>query len=264
MTTLKSEPLYFAHHPQDIQAFTLLRGTVDASDNYSSVNLCDYTGDNPVHVAEGRNALCRSLGIPAERLIMPRQTHSSHVAVIDTAFLSLSADARSLRLHGVDALVSSVPDVAIGVNTADCVPIALCDATAGIIAIAHAGWRGTVARIAAATVARMVELGARMPHVQAAIGASICPACFEVGDEVVREFADAGFAIDHVMHRNASTGKAHIDLWKANRQVLLDSGLETANIAISGNCTRCHPSKYFSARRLGIHSGRTFTFIIRR
>lgn len=246
----------------NIRAYTTLRGlSGDVADNFSCFNVCDYTGDTPEHVNMCRQELCRLLSIETSHLIMPRQTHTANVAVVDKDMVDADAETRRSMLQDIDALVTALPEVAIGVNTADCVPIVLRDAATGIIGVAHAGWRGSVMHIGAHTVEAMVKLGANANCIEAAIGASICPDCFEVGDEVVDKFTEAGF--HGISHRNATTGKAYIDLWQANVNTLIEAGVSPYNINISGKCTRCNPSRYFSARRLGIHSGRTFTTIIR-
>jgi polyphenol oxidase len=260
---MRIEPLKFHSSCDDIEAFTTLRGDVATGNTYSEINLCDYTGDIPQHVMDCRQALCEHLGIGLGSLIMPRQTHTANIAVVDDDFMALDAPLRQVRLNAVDGLVTRLQRVAIGVNTADCVPIALRERKSEIIAIVHAGWRGTVARIAANAVTTMALMGADISEIEAAIGASICQKCFEVGDEVVEQFSSAGFNISQLMQRDALTGKAHINLQAANVAVLNEAGIKIENIKISGNCTRCNPHKYFSARRLGINSGRTFTFIIR-
>ncbi len=247
-----------------IYAFSTLRGlNGDAADNYSCFNVCDYTGDTPQHVAKCRHELCQLLSIEPSHLIMPRQTHTDRVAIVDDTLIATDDAMRSSLLQDIDALVTAVPNVAIGVNTADCVPIIFCDPSTGILGAAHAGWKGTVMRIGARTVEAMIALGAHADDIEAVIGPSICPQCFEVGDEVVKQFIDNNHS-HSIIHRNFSTGKAHIDLWKANYLTLVEAGIAPENISISGNCTRCNPSHYFSARRIGIKSGRIFTGIIRK
>lgn len=263
-TKMKIENLNFDTPLTGIEAFTTLRGEVDASNPYSQVNLCNYTGDTPEHVDCCRRQLCQHLGIEPQRLIMPRQTHTADVAVVGENYLALTGAEREALLNEKDAIVTTLSGVAIGVNTADCVPIILADEVNGVIAAAHAGWKGTAHRIAAATVAAMVQQGADVANIHAAIGASICQDCFEVGDEVVQHFEECGFNVEQITRRNATTGKAHISLQQANALVLQQSGIAPNHIAFSGNCTRCHPERYFSARRLGIASGRTFTAILRR
>lgn len=238
------------------------RGQVKANNAYSQWNLCDYTGDNALRVLDARVQFCQQLGIDLDHLVVPRQTHSINVKVIDQDFIDASIEAQDEMLEGVDAIVTKLPGLCIGVNTADCVPIALADTKNSIIAIAHAGWRGTVARIAQKTVEAMCQLGANVTNIHATMGASICQECFEVGDEVAREFEQSGFDMSLIMKRNATTGKAHINLQEANRQVLIAAGLSPNNISLPKHCSRCEHDHYFSARRLGINSGRTFTGII--
>ena len=255
--------LDFARAVEGVKAFSTVRGEVDGRNAYSGVNLCDYVGDDALRVLDARLTLAMQLGVDLDDLVMPRQTHSCRVAVIDGQFRSMDIDKQEAALEGVDALVTSLKGVAIGVNTADCVPIVLTDALAGVIAVVHAGWRGTVGRIAEAVVVEMCRQGAHAHRIQAAMGPSICQDCFEVGDEVVEAFRQAHFDLDAIVKRNAATGKAHIDLRAANRNVLVAAGLLPDNIILSQHCSRCEHGRFLSARRLGINSGRTFTGIIR-
>ena len=247
-----------------MRAVQTLRGVVVQGDAYSQWNLCDYTGDDALQVLYARLAFCQQMGITLDQLVMPRQTHSSNVKVIDQNYLDADIAAQEAELEGVDALVTALPGVCIGVNTADCVPVALADVKNGVVAIVHAGWRGTVARIVKAAVEAMKQLGATADAIHATMGASICEDCFEVGDEVPQAFADAGFNLDEIMHRDITTGKAHISLQRANRQVLIEAGVNVKNIVLAEACSRCDSERYFSARQLGINSGRSFTAIIRR
>lgn len=256
------DELWLKHCDKQVRAVTTTRGAVVVGDSYSQWNLCDYTGDDPQRVLEARKRFCQLMGIDLDRLVMPRQRHTTRVAVIDSDFINASAEVKCQRLDGIDALVTTLPGVCIGVNTADCVPIVLADPTAGVVGVAHAGWRGTVGRIAQATVRTMAALGARPDRISAAMGASICADCFEVGNEVPQAFADAGFDLSLIMRRHPTTGKAHINLQEANRLTLVNAGLDPANITLPTACSRCLPNRYFSARRLGIDSGRTFTAIM--
>lgn len=256
------DELKFNGEAKGIKVIQTQRGKVDASDPYSQWNLCHYTGDTAQRVFDSRVELCQQLGIDYDHLIMPRQVHSCRVTAFDEKLVAAPNRIRKLMLDDVDALVTTVSGVCIGVNTADCVPIALADPTNGVIAIAHAGWRGTVERIAEDTVDVMKVVGANPNNILATMGVSICQDCFEVGDEVVKEFEQAGFDMSLIMHRNATTSKAHINLQEANRQVLIAAGIPSSNITLPSHCSRCESDRYFSARRLGINSGRTFTGII--
>ena len=253
--------LDFVNFVEGVEAFSTMRGQVDGRNAYFGVNLCDYVGDDALRVLDARLTLSMQLGIDLDDLVMPRQTHSCRVAVIDEHFRAMDIDKQETALEGVDALVTKLQGVVIGVNTADCVPIVLVDGHAGVIAVAHAGWRGTVGRIAKAVVEEMCRQGARADRIQATMGPSICQKCFEVGDEVVDAFKQAHFNLDDIVVRNTETGKAHIDLRAANRAVLVAAGVPVGNIAMSQHCSRCEHTRFFSARKLGINSGRTFTGI---
>ena len=254
--------LQFARPVKGVEAFSTMRGDVDRRNAYSSVNLCDYVGDDALRVLDARLMLAMQLGVDLDDLVMPRQTHSCSVALIDDHSRAADIDRQEALLEGVDGLVTRLPGVVIGVNTADCVPIVLVDESAGVIAVAHAGWRGTVNLIARNVVLGMCQQGAQTDRIQVVMGPSICQDCFEVGDEVVEAFKQAHFDLDGIVKRNADTGKAHIDLRAANRDVLVAAGVPLDNIVLSQHCSRCEHERFFSARRLGINSGRTFTGVV--
>lgn len=261
---MELEKLDFVRELAGVEAFSTTRGEVKAGKPYSGVNLCDYVGDDALRVLDARLMLAMELGVDLDDIVMPRQTHSCRVAVIDEHYRSLDIDRQEAALEGVDALVTSLKGVVIGVNTADCVPIVLVDELSGVIGVAHAGWRGTVGRIAQAVVEEICRQGAQASRIQVAMGPSICQECFEVGDEVVAAFKEADFDLDAIVERHAATGKAHIDLRGANRAVLVAAGVPAGNIVTSRHCSRCEHERFFSARRLGVDSGRTFTGIYRR
>ena len=248
-------PLHFNHNVGSIDAFTTERGAADIASPYSEFNCCDYTGDSAEHIIQCRKALCNDLGIAADHIVTARQTHSAEVAIIDRLPVE--------PLVGVDALVTKLRGVVVGVFTADCVPILLCDPAEGVIAAVHAGWRGTVAGIAANAVRAMESIGAKAERIEAVVGPSICQKCFEVGNEVVAEFARHALSLNSIIVRNSTTFKAHIDLAAANCHLLEQSGVPRGNILMSGLCTKCHPDRFFSARNLGVNSGRVLTGIIR-
>ena len=215
---------------------------------YASFNPGEYSGDNPEAVRANRKLLSDAIRIPSERIFAPFQVHGAEVRSIEPSFLSLPLEEQQLYMHGVDALVTDVPEVCIAVSTADCVPVLLYAPDVKAVAAVHAGWRGTVLRIAGKT----------------GIAPSIGPEAFEVGEEVVDAFREAGFEMSCILKRDADTGKAHIDLWEANRLQLLTEGLSAGNIELAGICTYAHPDEFFSARRLGIKSGRILSGIFLR
>ena len=247
------------------------------SENYAAFNINRYCGDDEEHIRKNREALCSLLGIGDDRLLMPHQVHLTKTARIDEALLSLSEEQRREALEGYDALMTNMKDVCIGVSTADCIPILLYDKEKHAVCAIHAGWRGTVKRIAEKAIAAMKEAyGTQPQQLIAQIGPGIHLDSFEVGDEVYEAFAQAGFDMKQIskklppsdsgsrfstLHSSLLAYKWHIDLPECNRLQLIAAGLSPQNIKVSPVCTFQQSNDYFSARRLGINSGRIFTGI---
>lgn len=228
---------------------------------YSSFNITHYCGDTPQHVSACRADLCQHLGIDDHHLILPRQTHTDHVFVLDHQYFEVFPQLRWRLLEEQDALVTCEHGVCIGVSTADCVPVLMADVEAGVIAAVHAGWRGMVKRIPAKALEAMQRLGADPQRVRVAVGPSIAVDSFEVGEEVVDAFLDAGF---HPCILSRQLPKPHIDLWAACAMQLEEGGVPLSNFQFSGIDTYAHTDEWFSARRLGIKSGRIFSGIMLR
>jgi hypothetical protein len=231
--------------------------------NYSSFNLSPFTGDNPEHFTQNQQILCDELAIDAERLIIPFQTHGTEIKVIDTAFFQFSPDEKTKYLSGVDALITQLPKVCIGVTTADCVPVLFFDPIKKVIAVAHAGWRGTCGKIAVKTINHLVDkFSCRPSDIRIVIGPSISVEAYKVGEEVVEDFDNAGFNLTEILEiRNNAY---FLNLRKANQQVVEKVGILSKHIEISGNCTFNDYEQFFSARRLGITSGRMMSGIMLR
>lgn len=233
--------------------------------NYATLNPGEYSGDQSSSVRMNRRLLSDAIGISPERLFAPFQIHEAEIGIIDEAFLSLPAEQQKEQMQGKDALVTDVPGVCIAVSTADCVPILVYAPDKQVVAAIHAGWRGTVKQIAAKTIRLLTERFSCDPScLLAGIAPSISQESFEVGEEVVDAFQTTGIDMERILKRNPQTGKAHIDLWEANRLQLLNCGLVAANIEVAGICTYTHHDEFFSARRLGIKSGRILSGIFLR
>lgn len=224
------------------------------------MNVNRYCGDNFGYVAKNLKLLSGELNVSVDHIIMPHQTHGTEVRQIATDFLALPTGVKTLLLEGVDALTTDVCGVCIGVSTADCMPVIIYDPEHHAAAAVHAGWRGTVTRIVQKAVASMnLSYTSHPESLKAIIGPGISLEAFEVGDEVYAEFVQAGFDMETISRR---IGKWHIDLPQCNRQQLLEAGLAEENIVMSGICTYNNADRFFSARRLGVNSGRIFTGIL--
>jgi YfiH family protein len=251
----------------DVVAFSSTRHGGCSEGNYAAFNINRYCGDNDDNIRQNREALCQLLGISDSQLVMPHQVHLTKVAKIDRAFMALDTTERQAALEGVDALMTDLPNVCIGVSTADCIPILLYDSVHHALCAIHAGWRGTVQHIAVKAIQAMTETyGTQPQHLMAQIGPGIHLDCFEVGDEVYQAFAQEGFDMSTISRRYPTSDglgeKWHIDLPECNRQQLLAAGLLSESVKVSPVCTFLQSADYFSARRLGINSGRIFPGII--
>lgn len=245
---------------EGVIAFSSTRRGGYSKGNYGEFNINCYCGDEPQAIHQNREALCQLLGISDHQVVMPHQVHLTKVAVIDEAFLQLPAGEQQQQMEGVDALMTNVSRVCIGVSTADCIPVLLYDPEHHAVCAVHAGWRGTVQRIVAVAVDQMIKAyGTHPQNMMAQIGPGISLDSFEVGDEVYKAFEKAGFEMPIISRHDA---KWHIDLPLCNRLQLEASGIPTHQISVASDCTFKQPDTWFSARRLGIQSGRIFTGIM--
>ena len=258
-----------------VVAFSTTRHGGVSEGNYATFNINHYCGDDEKAISINRSALCNLLHITDEQLVYPHQTHQTEVRAITPSFYELTNDERNSFLEGVDAVMTDLPGVCIGVSTADCIPVLLYDEAHHAMAAVHAGWRGTVARIVVKTVRKMEEIYHTHPQqLHAVIGPGISLRNFEVGDEVYNAFREADFPMDKIAQRypvsasiedrktSGDLMRWHLDLPECNRLQLIDCGLEKEQIQLSGICTYDRCDEYFSARRLGINSGRIFTGIL--
>ena len=264
---MKRPELHFYDFGNDVIAFSSTRFGGYSQGTYGEWNINKYCGDNDEAILQNRKALCELLDIDDEKLLMPHQTHQTKIANIGHEFFSLSADDRQKQLEGIDAIMTDMPNVCIGVSTADCIPILLYDKKRQAACAVHAGWRGTVNRIAEVAVRGMSDAFCSIPSdIIAQIGPGISLDSFEVGDEVYETFAKAGFDMSRISKRYPSkepnSEKWHIDLPMCNRQQLIAAGLRSECISSSDICTFKQHNLFFSARRLGISSGRIYTAII--
>lgn len=229
--------------------------------NFSSLNLSPYSGDSSINFQRNLQIVSEETGINTQNFIIPFQTHEDKVLVIDEEYLKLSDEIKKKKLMGIDAIITKQNNICIGVTTADCVPILLYDATKNVIAVVHAGWRGTCARLVEKTINQMQRTFSSIPaDIYALLGPSISPEAYEVGNELVEPFSIACFDISKIFEEK--NGKQFLNLWEANRQLLVKSRVPGSQIQISGICTYTQHEDFFSARRLGINSGRMLSAIM--
>lgn len=249
----------------NVTAFSTTRRFGYSQGNYAEFNVNEYCGDDIVSIEKNRQALMEELneitGISSSvHLIIPHQTHGTEIRRIDNDFLSLDKERQSQILEGVDGLMTGEKGICVCVSTADCIPVMLYDAKHNAVAAVHAGWRGTLQRIVRKAVVEMKTVYNSNPEsMSAIIGPGISLENFEVGDEVYQKFDEAGFDMNAISRKYE---KWHIDLWECNRLQLMAEGMPEGNISIAGVCTYANAEDFFSARRLGIDSGRILNGIM--
>ena len=198
-------------------------------------------------------AVARQIGLDFDRVLLLRQVHGAHVAVVE----------RGEYVGGprpeADAAVTDDPTIAIGIRVADCAPILIADRRRHIVGAAHAGWRGTVQRVATAAIGAMRErFGSRPEDLVAAIGPCLGSCCGEVGPDVVEKFREAGHDAE-AMRRWLTSGRGdrfQLDLPLANRDQLEASGVPASQIHASGLCTKSFPDVFHSHRVRKERAGR--------
>src|SRR5512138_2897581 len=224
--------------------FTTRDGGVSPA-TWDSLNLGGLVEDEPARVAENWRRLRAATGLEFARV---RQVHGARVVHLRRP--TEPADE-------ADAVVSTDPGLAACISVADCVPVLLADLGSGAVAAVHAGWRGTIARVSHAALRALAGLpGAAPDRLVAAIGPSIGPCCYEVSPDLADRFSrEIGPVV------RGGPGRPHLDLWEANRRLLIEAGLRPEQVEVVGRCTSCEAGTFFSHRRDRGRTGRHIAFI---
>ncbi len=207
---------------------------------YTSLNGGPGSDDAPASVAENRARMAAALGVPADRLLTAYQIHSPDVVTVEQPW-------DPQQRPRADAIVTRVPGLAIGVTTADCGPVLLADAAAGVIAAAHAGWRGAATGVLEATVAAMERCGADRGRTVAALGPMIRQTNYEVGPEFVARFRTEDRGNERFFRPASRPDHALFDLAGYVAGRLAAAGI--ARIEDLGHCTYADATRFFSYRR---------------
>jgi len=197
--------------------------------------------------------LAGAMGVAPAGLRRVRQVHGTAVACYR------AGESAADGLRAADIIVTDDSALAVAVQVADCVPLLVADRRSGAVAAAHAGWRGTMAGVAAAAVAALArEFGARPADLVAAAGPSIGPCCYEVGEEVREAFRQAGFGEARVgrWFAEGPRGRPYLDLWRATADQLEAAGVPPPAIHLSASCTATHRQTFWSYRADGPGTGR--------
>ncbi len=227
---------------------------------FDSLNLAYHTGDEPENVRRNREKAAKGLGVAPDRFVYLRQAHGLHVAGAGSGDASRSRDSLIGAPEGTDGAFTTQRRVVLSVLTADCVPIALALPEAGMVAMLHAGWRGTVGNIVASALRAMGrDLAPDAVEIRAVMGPAIGPCCYEVDEGRARLFVERYGESSAVVR---GTEGWRVDLLRANFLNLTAAGVREENIGRLGGCTCCE-SRYFSFRRDGV-TGRQGAYVFLR
>lgn len=215
----------------------------------SSLNLGFMDEDDTRNVLDNRELLAVSVGCSLDSFTLGEQKHTIHVEVVNQTKRGRGGKEKESRLPSTDGLITREAGICLVVLAADCVPVLLYDPAERVIAAVHAGWRGTVGRIAARTVQCMeAEYHCSPENILVGIGPSIGLCCFEVGEEVIRAAEEGLGTIQGLVEHSDNPGKYRFDLWEANRRQLEEVGVLSSRIEVAGICTVCHHDRFFSYR----------------
>lgn len=225
--------------------FTTRTGGV-SSGIYATMNLSFSRGDDPLNVMENYRRIGEVLETDPEHMVASRQTHTTNIHAVTEKDCG-NGIGRVSSYEDIDGLVTDVPGIALVTYYADCVPLYFVDPVHRAIGLAHSGWRGTVAGMAACMVLYMQEhFHSRPEELVTAIGPSICADCYEIGEDVAKQFR--GHFPEKVLQKGKTPGKYQLDLWQANRSILLNAGVLPEHIAVTDVCT-CHNPEYLFSHR---------------
>ena len=218
---------------------------------YKSMNLSFSQGDDESRVLKNHGILAKTMGVELADMVHSHQTHTTNVLRVTREHAGMGFTV-TRNFHDVDGFVTDVPGLMLVTAYADCVPLYFADTRLHVIGLSHSGWRGTVNNMAQATVDKMsYEFGSRPCDIAAFIGPSICASCYEIGDDVARNFRDRyGAESEKILTKKeaASEDKYYLNLHAANRINMLNAGISPQNIHVTDICTCCNPELLFSHR----------------
>lgn len=219
---------------------------------YSSLNIAFHVGDAEERVLENRRRLAAALGVDRKCMVFAEQVHSNRLAIVDSQHCGMGSYELASSVPGVDGLITSTAGVMLVLMFADCVPIILYSPELPVIAVVHAGWRGTASRVAAEAVMLIEkEFGVSPSSLRAILGPCIGPCCYEVSGEVANLVKSASVSREGCGNsrraQDAEKG-VRVDLAAENMSQLLQAGIPGSNVERVEICTSCHTNLFFSHR----------------
>ena len=215
---------------------------------FSTLNLSFTRGDDPQAVRQNYLRVAEAMDIAYDSIVCSDQTHTTNVRYVTKQDAGCGLT-KPRTYQDVDGLITDVPGLPLATFYADCVPLYFVDPVHRAIGLSHSGWRGTVSRMGEVTIKAMAEkFGTVASELICAIGPSICMDCYEVSADVAEAFEQAFGSGASRMLLDKKNGKYQLDLWEANRQVLIGAGVLPEHLACTNICTCCNAKQLFSHR----------------
>ncbi|MDQ7096150.1 peptidoglycan editing factor PgeF [Desulfosporosinus sp. PR] len=220
---------------------------------YASLNLGLHVGDEPAAVVRNRKRWLETWDVPWPEAVVGEQVHGANVVWVHESDKGRGVRELDSVIPAVDGFVTQ-SSVGLMAFYADCVPLFFYEPNLKAVGIAHAGWKGTVQKIGLKVLERLEEIGGCAENVWVAIGPGIGPCCYTVDEPVACQFR-FNFGETSFLHP-LPDGHYHLDLWEANKNMLLERGVRKENLAVAAICTKDNPEWFFSHRRDGVRTGR--------
>lgn len=235
---------------------------------WASLNMGLHVGDQDEHVITNRQILTEAIGWPFDTWTCAEQVHGNRVFQVTEADRGKGRASLDDVIADCDAIMTDVPDVMLASFYADCVPLYFYDPEHQAVALAHAGWKGTVQQIAAETIHAMAQAyGSNPQTLVAAIGPSIGSCCYEVDgiviskvEQLIDELNLSGETAETMM-KLSDNGKGNLNLKEINRQIMIKAGILPIHIEITQWCTGCRRDLFYSHRKEGGLTGRMASWI---
>lgn len=228
-------------------AFTTKIGGVSKG-IYASMNMSLTGGDDPETVKENYKLICNAANIDPEHLVLSHQTHTDNILTVSKKDIGKGIF-RERDFENIDGLITNSSGVALVTQFADCTPLLFCDPIKKVIATSHAGWRGTVQEIGIKTVKKMQnDFGCSTENIIAAIGPSIGQCCYEVDTPVIEAFKKLKSVDTQKIFKPIDKTHSMLDLWEANKEMLIYAGIKPENIDVTDLCTCCNHGYFHSHR----------------
>ncbi|MEN6413638.1 MAG: peptidoglycan editing factor PgeF [Veillonellales bacterium] len=214
---------------------------------YHTLNLGLHTGDQAEQVVANRRLFCQALNVDPLKIVTAEQVHGEHIHRVTLQDAGRGAEVYEQAIPATDALITNIPGLPLLLFFADCVPVLIADPVHRAVAISHAGWKGTVAKIAQKTIIAMqTQFNTQPADCVIGIAPSIGPCCYQVGENVVSQVKRQFPQWTQLLTQ--SEENYYLNLWEANRVQLMEIGVPADNIVVSDICTACNSELFYSYR----------------